>query len=243
MPEEPKKQLHRILIVDDDVELCELVAEYLEPDGYKVEFVHDGETGVERALSGEHALVVLDYMLPGLNGFEVLHQIRTRSRIPIVMLTARGDALNRIIGLQIGADDYLPKPFDPLELVARINAVLRRMHPEEQNDSQKLVVGDVEMDHQTRTVRRAGETIELTLVEYALLEKLLSAAGRVVSREDLVKDVLHRALSPFDRSMDTHAANLRRKLGHQVNGVERIKTVRSVGYIYAAPDAKDNGED
>jgi DNA-binding response OmpR family regulator len=241
MAEIPKKQMHRILVIDDDVELCELVAEYLEPDGYEVEFVHDGEAGVERALSGDHVLVVLDYMLPGLNGFEVLRQVRTRSRIPIVMLTARGDALNRIIGLQIGADDYLP--FDPLELVARINAVLRRMHPEEPTESRKLVVGDIEMDHQTRTVRRAGETIELTLVEYALLEKLLMAAGRVVSREALMKDVLHRSLSPLDRSMDTHAANLRRKLGHQVNGVERIKTVRSVGYIYAAPEEKDNDED
>ena len=243
MTETLKTQMLRILVIDDDVELCELVAEYLEPDGYKVEFVHDGEAGVERALSGDHVLVVLDYMLPGLNGFEVLRQIRTRSRIPIVMLTARGDAMNRIIGLQIGADDYLPKPFDPLELVARINAVLRRTHPDEPTESRKLVVGDVEMDHQTRTVRRAGETIDLTLVEYALLEKLLVAAGRVVSREELVKDVLHRTLSPFDRSMDTHAANLRRKLGHQVNGVERIKTIRSVGYIYAAPNQKNNSED
>ena len=224
----------RILVVDDDIELCEMVAEYLEPDGYEVEAVHDGETGLERALSGEYALAVLDYMLPGLNGFEVLTQIRSRSRLPIVMLTARGDAVSRIVGLQIGADDYLPKPFDPLELLARINAVLRRTLPD-QNKLQRVVIGDIEMDHGTRTVRRAGETIELTLAEYALLEKLIKAAGRIVSREELVKDVLHRTLSPFDRSMDTHVANLRRKLGHQVNGVERIRTVRGVGYIYAAP--------
>src|SRR3989454_12247037 len=123
--------MQQILVIDDDVELCELVAEYLEPDGYKVEAVHDGESGLERALSGEHALAVLDYMLPGMNGFEVLRQIRARSRLPIVMLTARGDDMNRIIGLQIGADDYLPKPFNPLELVARINAVLRRTRSEE----------------------------------------------------------------------------------------------------------------
>ena len=223
----------RILVVDDDTELCELVAEYLEPDGYQVEAVHDGETGLERALSGEHALAVLDYMLPGINGFELLKQIRNRSRLPVVMLTARGDAVSRIVGLQIGADDYLPKPFDPLELLARINAVLRRALPD-QNAAITLIIGDIEMDHSTRTVRRAGEPIELTLVEYELLERLLKAAGRVVSREELVKAVLHRSLSPFDRSMDTHVANLRRKLGHQVNGVERIKTVRSVGYIYAA---------
>ena len=229
----------RILVVDDDIELCELVAEYLEPDGYEVEAVYDGETGLERALSGEHALAVLDYMLPGLNGFELLTQIRSRSRLPIVMLTARGDAVSRIVGLQIGADDYLAKPFDPLELLARINAVLRRTLPD-QNRLQKMVIGDIEMDHATRTVRRAGETIELTLAEYALLEKLIKAAGRIVSREELVKDVLHRSLSPFDRSMDTHVANLRRKLGHQVNGAERIKTVRSVGYIYAAPTGESD---
>ncbi|HEY6806731.1 MAG TPA: response regulator transcription factor [Pyrinomonadaceae bacterium] len=222
----------RILVVDDDVELCELVAEYLEPDGYEVEAVHDGETGLTRALSGEHSLAVLDYMLPGLNGFELLKQIRSQSRLPIVMLTARGDAVSRIVGLQIGADDYLPKPFDPLELLARINAVLRRTQPD-RVDNATLIIGDLEMDNRTRTVRRAGEAIELTLVEYALLEKLIKAAGRIVSREELTKDVLHRTLSPFDRSLDTHVANLRRKLGHQVNGVERIKTVRSVGYIYA----------
>jgi DNA-binding response OmpR family regulator len=121
--------VQKILVVDDDIELCELVAEYLEPDGYQVEAVNDGNAGVKRAVSGEHALVVLDYMLPGLNGFEVLRQVRAASQVPIVMLTARGDDMNRIVGLQLGADDYLPKPFNPLELVARINAVLRRAQP------------------------------------------------------------------------------------------------------------------
>ena len=231
------KLLH-ILVVDDDVELCELVAEYLEPDGYKVEAVHDGQTGLERALSGEYALAVLDYMLPGLNGFELLKQIRTRSRLPVVMLTARGDAVSRIVGLQIGADDYLPKPFDPHELLARINAVLRRALPNRELEA--LVVGDIEMDHRTRSVKRNGEPIELTLVEYSILEKLLRSAGSIVKREELVRDVLHRSLSPFDRSMDTHVANLRRKLGHQVNSVERIKTVRGIGYIYAPSSTAAN---
>ena len=230
--------MQQVLVIDDDTELCELVAEYLEPDGYDVEAVHDGETGVERALSGEHVLAVLDYMLPGMNGFEVLRQIRAHSRLPIVMLTARGDDMNRIIGLQIGADDYLPKPFNPLELVARINAVLRRaLTPSEhKEDRESLVVGDIEMDKRTRTVRRAGEVVELTVVEYSLLEKLLNAPGRILEREELVKEVLHRTLSPFDRSLDTHVSNLRKKLGHLVNGVERIKTVRSIGYIYASPE-------
>jgi len=229
--------MHRILVIDDDIELCQLVAEYLETEGYKVDAVHDGEAGVARALAGEHRLAVLDYMLPGINGFEVLRQIRASSRLPIVMLTARGDHVNRIVGLQMGADDYLPKPFDPLELVARINAVLRRTH-ENQSDTQSapvLAVGDVEMDNRTRTVHRAGEIVELTVVEYSLLEQLLSSPGQVLSREDLVKKVLHRKLSPFDRSIDTHVSNLRKKLGHEVDGVERIKTVRSIGYIYASP--------
>ena len=232
-----KTTMQKILVIDDDVELCELVAEYLEPEGYKVEAIHEGHEGVQRALSGEHALAVLDYMLPGLNGFEVLRQIRAASRLPVVMLTARGDDVNRIIGLQIGADDYLPKPFNPLELVARISAVLRRSQPQpDQEKAEVISAGDIEMDNRTRTVLRAGESIELTVVEYSLLEKLLSALGRILTREKLVRDVLHRELSPFDRSIDTHVSNLRKKLGHEVNGVERIKTVRGVGYIYASEE-------
>lgn len=238
--EEMNSAVQLILVIDDDIELCELVAEYLAPEGYKVEAVHDGRQGVARALSGDHALAVLDYMLPGLNGFEVLRQIRAHSSLPIVMLTARGDDVNRIIGLQIGADDYLPKPFNPLELVARISAVLRRVHGAHAQSlaTEVVVVGDVEMDNRTRTVRRSNELIGLTVVEYSLLERLLGAPGRILTREALVKDVLHRELSPFDRSIDTHVSNLRKKLGHQINGVERIKTVRGVGYIYASPEAK-----
>jgi two-component system, OmpR family, response regulator CpxR len=228
-----------VLVIDDDVGLCELVAEYLEPEGYKVEAVHDGEAGVERALSGEHVLAVLDFMLPGINGFEVLRRVRARSRLPVVMLTARGDDLDRIVGLEIGADDYLPKPFNPRELVARINAVLRRARPEERSEREaggRLTVGDIELDTGTRVVRRAGEMIELTVVEYDLLERLLRSAGLIVTREELTKDVLGRSLSPFDRSIDMHVSHLRKKLGHRADGVERIKTIRGVGYIYAAAD-------
>jgi DNA-binding response OmpR family regulator len=228
--------MQQVLVIDDDIGLCELVAEYLEPEGYKVEAAHDGERGVERALSGEHALAVLDVMLPGINGFEVLRRIRAGSRLPIVMLTARGDDVDRIVGLEIGADDYLPKPFNPRELVARINAVLRRARPDDEDEkrvSGTIIMGDIEMETGTRRVLRAGEKVELTVVEYDLLEKLLRAPGRIVTREELVKDVLHRNLSPFDRSIDMHVSNLRKKLGHQVAGTERIKTVRGVGYIYA----------
>jgi len=154
--------MHPVLVIDDDVALCELVAEYLAPEGYEVEAVHNGERGVERALANEHVLTVLDVMLPGINGFEVLRRIRAQSRIPIVMLTARGDDVDRIVGLEIGADDYLPKPFNPRELVARINAVLRRARPEEPDEKQQretLIVTDIEMDTSTRIVRRAGETV------------------------------------------------------------------------------------
>jgi two-component system response regulator CpxR len=154
------------------------------------------------------------------------------------MLTARGDDLDRIVGLEIGADDYLPKPFNPRELVARINAVLRRARPGEPEGKEtggRLLVADIEMEMGTRVVRRAGGSVELTVVEFDLLEKLLRSAGQIVTREELVRDVLHRSLSPFDRSIDMHVSHLRKKLGHQVEGVERIKTVRGVGYIYAKP--------
>jgi two-component system, OmpR family, response regulator CpxR len=238
--------MQRVLVIDDDVGLCELVAEYLGPEGFEVEAAHDGEAGVERALSGEHELAVLDVMLPGINGFEVLRRIRARSRLPVVMLTARGLDVDRIVGLEIGADDYLPKPFNPRELVARINAVLRRVRPEapaERVERETLAVGDVEMDNRTRTVRRDRRAVELTAVEYDLLKRLLAAPGRVVTREELVRDVLHRNLSPFDRSIDMHVSNLRKKLGHQVTGTtaERIKTVRGVGYIYTEEGMRDEG--
>ena len=228
--------MQQILVIDGDTGLCELLTEYLAQDGYKVEAVYNGVAGIERALSGDHALAVLDDMLPGKDGLGVLRQIRAHSRLPVVILTARCDDFDRIIGLEIGAEDFLVKPINPLELVARIKQVLRRR----QTDPMKrelLVVGDIEIDHRTRTVRRAGEVVELTLVEYSLLEKLLNACGRILERKRIVKELFHRDLSPLDRSIDTHLSKLRRKLGHQVNGVQRIKTIRGVGYIYVSPEA------
>jgi two-component system response regulator CpxR len=233
--------MDQILIIDDDIALCELVTEFLEPLGFQIESVHRGDLGAERALAGEHALVVLDVMLPGLNGFEVLRRIRADSKVPVLMLTARGDDVDRIVGLEIGADDYLPKPFNPRELVARIRAILRRVksdEPAHQTATKELTVGDVELDSGTRMVKRGGEIVELTAVEFDLLEKLLRAAGRIITREELSKQVLGRSTSPFDRSVDMHISNLRKKLGHQVGEVERIKTVRGVGYIYAQVSAK-----
>lgn len=232
--------MDQILIIDDDVALCELVTEYLEPLGFQIESVHRGDAGAERALAGKHSLVVLDVMLPGLNGFEVLRRIRAESKIPVLMLTARGDDVDRIVGLEIGADDYLPKPFNPRELVARIRAILRRAKSDEpagQTTAKKLSVGDVELDSGTRAVYRGGENVELTAVEFDLLEKLLRAAGHIVTREELSKEVLGRSASPFDRSIDMHISNLRKKLGHQFGDTDRIKTVRGVGYIYAQASA------
>jgi two-component system response regulator CpxR len=234
--------MDRILIIDDDVALCELVTEYLEPLGFQIETIHRGDTGAERALAGEHSLVVLDVMLPGLNGFEVLRRIRSESKIPVLMLTARGDDIDRIVGLEIGADDYLPKPFNPRELTARIRAILRRTSSETANDrapEKRLHVGDVELDSGTRAISRAGENVELTAVEFDLLEKLLRAAGEIVTREELSKKVLGRSSSPFDRSIDMHISNLRKKLGARFGGTERIKTVRGVGYIYAQSSAAE----
>ncbi len=232
--------MDHILIIDDDVALCELVTEYLEPLGFKVNSVHRGDALPETALSGEYSLVVLDVMLPGLNGFEVLKHIREHSRVPVLMLTARGDDVDRIVGLEIGADDYLPKPFNPRELVARIRAILRRTGPEPSSGAspaKPLRVGDVELDPGTRVVRRADKIVTLTAVEFSLLEKLLRSAGRILSRDELSKEVLGRSISTFDRSIDMHISNLRKKLGHRVEGVERIQTIRGVGYIYANLDA------
>lgn len=233
--------MDRILIVDDDVELCNLITRFLKPEGFEIEAEHDGARAVERELRGEHDLIVLDIMLVGMNGFEVLRRIRAQSRLPVLMLTARSEDVDRIIGLELGADDYLPKPFNPRKLVARIRAILRRASPDTGHEPAtpqriKLVIGDVELDGGSRLVRRGGEEVNLTTVEFDLLRALMEMAGRAVTREQLTKAVLGRSFSAFDRSIDTHVSNLRRKLGLNLHGAERIKTVRNVGYLYALPD-------
>ena len=231
--------MEEILIIDDDVALCELVTEYLQSLGFHVESLHRGDTGVKRALEGKHSIVVLDVMLPGLNGFDVLRQIRSISKIPVLMLTARGDDVDRIVGLEIGADDYLPKPFNARELAARIRAILRRSNSSENVQPSRIAVGDIEMETGARMVRRAGKVIDLTAVEYDLLEKLIRTAGRIVTREELSQQVLGRSSTPFDRSIDMHISNLRKKLGHRVGESERIKTIRGVGYVYAQMKSPD----
>jgi len=227
----------RILVIDDDVELCQLVNRFLMQEGFEMDAVNTGAAGAERALSKSYALVVLDVMMPEVNGFDVLRRIRAQSHIPVLMLTAKGDALDRVLGLEMGADDYLAKPFNPQELVARIRAILRRIKPEADAKSPRtpLVVGDVELDPGARVVRRQGETLNLTSVEFDLLEALLQAPGQVISRETLTREVLGREFSPFDRSIDTHVCNLRKKIGLLPQGTERIKGVRGIGYVYALP--------
>jgi len=235
--------MERVLVIDDDIELCELVAEYLEPEGFSVDVAGDGLEGVERALADTYAIIVLDVMLPSINGFEVLRRIRAKSRTPVLMLTARGADVDRIVGLELGADDYLPKPFNPRELVARIQAILRRtqgtpLHHASTTSSVIFTVGDVRLNTGARTVHRGGEFVELTTAEFDMLATLLAKAGRVVSREELAEAALGRPLAPLDRSVDMHVSSLRRKLGSEVGGVERIKTVRGTGYLYSVVSAE-----
>src|ERR671915_630804 len=223
-----EQTMERVLVIDDDVGLCELVGEYLQPEGYSVEAIHNGERGIDRALSNEHDLVVLDVMLPGTNGFDVLRRIRSRSRTPVLMLTARGADVDRIVGLELGADDYLPKPFNPRELVARIRAILRRMEP--RPNAARLEVNGVMIDPGAREAYCDGRPVELTTIEFDILEQLMRSAGRVLSRDALMEALYGRKATPFDRSMDMHISHLRRKL--ESCGRTLIKTVRGVGYQF-----------
>ena len=222
--------MDRVLIVDDDVELCGLLAERLSTEGFAIESVYDGPRGLERALSQEHALVVLDLMLPGMGGLDVLRRLRAQSAVPVLILTARGEDVERILGLEIGADDYLPKPFNPRELIARIRAILRRTG-RESTAASPLIVGDLRLDPAAREARLNGAPLDLTSVEFTLLEILLHAAGHVVTREHLTETVLGRKLGSFDRVIDVHVSNVRKKLGPAPGG-ERIKAVRGSGYLF-----------
>jgi two-component system response regulator CpxR len=230
----------RILIIDDDVELCELVKQYLGSHGFQVDSVHDGATGVANALSNSYELVILDVMLPGIRGFEALRQIRAKSAIPVIMLTAHGEDVDRIVGLEIGADDYMPKPFNPRELAARIHAVLRRTNPGSGKESASpavLYLDDIRVDTRARLVQHKTRDVELTSAEFELLVLFFKSPGQVVSREELVKNALGRDLEPSDRSLDVHISNLRRKLGSFDDDTERIRAVRNVGYVYVVSNS------
>jgi DNA-binding response OmpR family regulator len=224
--------MDRVLIVDDDVELCKLLTERLSTEGFVIEAVHDGLHGLERALSMDHDLVVLDLMLPGMGGLDVLRRLRAQSPVPVLILTARDEDVERILGLEIGADDYVPKPFNPRELIARIRAILRRT-ARVATSAGPLVVGDLRLDPAAREAWLNDTALDLTSVEFTLLEVLLRNVGRVLTREHLTEAVLGRKLGSFDRVIDVHVSNVRRKLGPAQSG-ERIKAVRGSGYLFVA---------
>ena len=230
-----------ILVIEDDREISALVARYLRSNDCRVTALADGR-GVERVMDGHRVdLIVLDLMLPGEDGLSICKRLRTTSQVPIIMLTAKGDEVDRILGLEMGADDYLPKPFNPRELIARLRAIYRRTEESLQRaeagaTDALLCVGDLSLDPGTRNVRQAHRQVSMTAAEFSLLQELLSEAGRVVSREKLVEKVLGRKLAMFDRSIDVHVSSLRRKLGQESNGMERIKTIRGIGYMYVKLD-------
>jgi len=235
-------QRTRILVIDDDKKLCRLVADYLAPMGYDVSVVHTGPEGVERATRDAWHAVILDVMLPGMDGFEVLKQIRKSSDVPVLMLTARGDEADRIVGLEIGADDYLPKTFSTRELLARLRAVTRRTagatkrHAGGDEREPEIVVGQLRVDPNTRTAVFDDKPLTLTPVEYDLLASLARARGRVKTREQLLEEIRDRNYDVFDRSIDVHISALRKKLGDDPKEPRFIKTVRSAGYMFIRPE-------
>jgi two-component system, OmpR family, response regulator CpxR len=218
-----------ILLIDDDAELCSLLGEFLRREGFTMDCEHEGHRGLQKAAQPGVDLVVLDVMLPGLDGFEILRRLRQQSKVPVVMLTARGEDVDRIVGLELGADDYLPKPFNPRELAARIRAVLRRYEPRPAGAGQHLEVNGVTLDPGTREVHTHGKRVELTTFEFDILEMLMRAAGRVLSRDALMENFYNRKATPFDRSIDMHVSHLRKKLQE---GEGLIKTIRGVGYQF-----------
>jgi two-component system response regulator CpxR len=233
----PSSKLISVLLVDDDVELCSSLKRLLNMDGFNVKAVHDGDSGVQQALKGEYELVILDVMLPGGDGRKVLRRIRLTSQVPVIMLTARGDEADRIAGLERGADDYLPKPFNPRELVARMRAVLRRKSGSVPQEIFKI--GDLQIDCGQRRVIRDGGDVALTGAEFDILLLLVRSAGKVLSREEIAEAALGRPIGFFDRSIDNHISNLRKKLGTQVGHVERIQNVRGAGYAYTSEITKE----
>lgn len=222
-----------VLLVDDDVELAGMLRDYLQREGFETRVVHDGEAGVTEALSGRHSIVVLDVMLPGISGVEVLRRIRTQSRVPVLMLTAKGDDIDRIVGLELGADDYVPKPCTPRELVARIRAILRRAEGGDAlGQAGPITVGQLTLWPERRLAEWDGQPVELTSTELNLLLVLAGRAGRMVSKQELSQQGLGRPLARYDRSIDVHVSNLRRKLGALADGRSCIQTVRGLGYQY-----------
>lgn len=222
-----------VLLVDDDNELTLMLVQYLSLEGFAVQATNDSETGVAQALSGRFEIVVLDVMMPRLSGMEALRRIRAASQIPVIMLTARGDNIDRIVGLEMGADDYVPKPCTPGELVARLRAIMRRVRPfvdDSQPAANHLKAGGLELWPGRRQAAWHGAPLELTGTEFSLLEVLVRQAGRLVSKQDLSKHVFGRPLAPFERRIDVHISSIRQKLGQRPDGQPWILGVRGMGY-------------
>ncbi|MDX9686790.1 response regulator transcription factor [Halopseudomonas formosensis] len=222
--------MKHILMIDDDRELCDLLGSWLEAEGFSLTAVHDGAEGLEAALNGDYGAIVLDMMLPGMNGLEVLRALRQSCNTPLLMLSARGEPVDRILGLELGADDYLAKPADPRELVARLRALLRRSAAG--SDAPVLEVGDLRMDTASLMCWQDDELLPLTQTEALILRTLLEHAGQLVDRQSLSRQALGKPLGPYDRSLDMHISNLRRKLGSFADGRNRIQSIRGRGYLY-----------
>ena len=221
-----------ILLADDDVELSDLLKEYFDSEGFQVRVAYDGDAALVSARQPGLDLVVLDIMMPKMNGMDVLKELRRDSRVPVIMLTARGDDMDRILGLELGADDYVPKPCNPRELLARIRAVMRRMPAMPEEEHGHIVTDDLELSQGNRTLKKSGVLVELTSTEFSILLELLQHRGEVVSKRDLYMSALGREPVPHDRSVDMHVSNLRRKLGTDPRGDNRIETIRGIGYQY-----------
>jgi DNA-binding response OmpR family regulator len=235
----------RVLMIDDDIKLCRLVKDYLSPLGFTVESAYNGKDGLEKVKHGNFQAVILDVMLPGMDGFAVLRHIRQISTVPVLMLTALGDEADRIVGLEIGADDYLPKTFSTRELLARLRAVTRRSHitaSQVQNESGETVVNNLRLNAATREATSKGEPLNLTALEFDLLLCLARSAGRVLNRDTLLDEIAGREYDVFDRSIDVHISSLRRKLGDDPKNPRYIKTIRSIGYMLV-PDAAGQSEE
>lgn len=227
-----------ILLVDDDLELCELLKRYLERELFQITLVHDARRGLEEALTGKYQAVILDVMLPGGNGVDILRAIRQRSDLPVLMLTAKGDEMDRIQGLEIGADDYMPKPANPRELAARLRSILRRNRSADVADT-NIKLDELLINLDQHQVSREGDVLDLTATEFNILCVLAREAGKVVEKNRLAEQSMQRSLTLYDRSLDMHLSNLRKKLGPNRHGDQRIKTVRGIGYIYA-PEQGEN---
>jgi DNA-binding response OmpR family regulator len=232
----------RVLLIDDDVELCELTAEYLRPLGFHVESVHTGAAGIERVSLDPWQAVLLDVMLPDLDGFEVLRRIRAQSKVPVLMLTGRGEEIDRVVGLELGADDYLPKTFSSRELLARLRSVLRRAgwvcEDSKEPTIHEVLVGPLRISVETRTALLADNPLVLTATEFDLLLALARAKGRVKSRDQLLEEIRGHEWEAFDRSIDMHISVLRKKLGDDPKEPRFIRTVRSIGYMLVDPTSR-----